>query len=207
MIRINLLPLHIRKKAAERQKVVLVGLLIAVLVSLLIGAYFMKVAKLASLNGDVEKIEKELKKLEPVVKKVADITAKKESLDNKINVIKDLMKTRLLYPVFMDDFASILPMGVWTTSIKTKASGNSMHLSLAMEARDNYGVADLINALESSKKFHNVGFKGITAGSASSGEATRKFSIESDYYPSGEAPKQKAPVKKKKAKKKPKRRR
>lgn len=186
MIKINLLPKEIEQKAAARQKIMMVAGIIGFFILVFIGGYFSRVAKLASLKKKITGIEGELKKLEPIVRKVNTIKVKKETLNNKMKVIKELMKARLLYPVFMEDFAAILPAKVWITALKTKTGDNTLALDFRVLARDNYAVADLLNDLEVSKKFQEVKFTGITTASHG-GEEIRSFNILCNYSPSGKA--------------------
>ncbi len=201
MIKVNLLPKEYEKKAAERLKVLAIGLVIGAVVAIIAGSYFLRIAKLTSLEREITEVESELKKLEPVVKKVEQLQKQKAALGNKINVISDLMKSRLLYPVFMEELAEVLTSGVWIESLNTKAAGNSLNFSMSVKARDNYVVADLINSLESAKKFDEVKFSGIATVEAE-GLPLRSFSISCGYFPSGEAPKQGSAKKKKGSKRK-----
>jgi Tfp pilus assembly protein PilN len=187
MIRINLLPKEIEQKAAARKKVMLIGVAVAACVLLVIGAYFMRIAKLNSLNSEIKKVENELKKLQPIVKKVKELESKTASLNNKLNVIKELIKTRLIYPVFMEEFAALLPNKVWITSLNTKTSGTTLELKIKVKADDNYAVADFLNVLESSEKFFDVKFTGIIT-EVSGEEEIRNFDINCVYSMTAERP-------------------
>lgn len=198
MIKINLLPKEIEQKAAARQKIMLIAGIGGIFLLIFIGGYFLRVTKLTSLKGRIAEIEKELKKLEPIVQKVNNIKANKDALNSKIKVIKNLMKSRLLYPIFMEDFAAILPPKVWITGLNTKSGDNILDLNFKVLARDNYAVADFINDLEVSRKFQEIKFAGITT-TSQVGEEIRSFSISCSYSPAGEVIK--------KTKKKPRRKR
>jgi Tfp pilus assembly protein PilN len=207
MIRINLLPKEISKKAAMRKKVLMVAGIIVLFIALLAGNYLMKVAKLTGLNGDIDKIEAELKKLAPVVQKVNTIKAQKEALNNKINVINTLLESRLLYPKFMERFSSELPISVWLVTLNTTVIPGGLKLDFGVLARDNYAVADTINILENSKYYHNIEFTGLaTTTGGPDKTSVRSFNLKCNYYSSGEAPKE-APASAKKTSKKKKRKR
>ncbi len=206
MIKINLLPKEIEKRAAAQQKVILIGGAVGFVLLILIGGYFSRVAKLTTLKGRIARVEKELKKLKPVVQKVNEIQKKKEALNNKIEVIKNLMSSRLLYPVFMEKFAAILPTRVWITALNTKTVDNALELKLSVLAGDNYAVADFINILELSEKYHNIEFTGISTVSADDAEV-RSFTINCSYYPTGKVPEKVEKKQTPKRKKRKKRRR
>ncbi|MFH1415722.1 MAG: PilN domain-containing protein [Elusimicrobiota bacterium] len=187
MIKINLLPKEIEIMAAARMKMfIITGLIVCIIVGV-VSAYFLKLATLAVLDNKIEEVEKELKKLEPIIKKVDAIQNKKKNLNNKMNVINDLAESRLLYPQFMEELAAMLPQKVWLVSLQTKTGNNTLNLTMSVMSRDNYGVADFINVLETNKKFSEPKFTGIVA-TEHGGESVRSFSIICDYYPTGERP-------------------
>lgn len=203
MIRINLLPKEFEKKAAAKKRGLMIGSMVGFIIVFFIGVYILRVVKVGSLKSRIEEVERELAKLKPVVQKVGEIQSKKEELNKKIGVIKNLMKSRLLYPIFMEDFAAIIPKKVWMTSLNTQTKENSLSLNFNVIARDNYAVADFINVLEISKKFDEIKFSGINTMSFE-GEEVRTFNISCAYYPTGEPPRKevKKPVKKKRRKRK-----
>ena len=146
------------------------------------GVYFLRIARLTSLKRKVEAVGRELDKLKPVVQRVSEIQSKKQELDRKFKVMNDLMKARFLYPIFMEDFALILPSRVWITSLNTTTGDNNLTLSFNVLARDNYAVADFINALEVSEQFSDIKFAGITTISFEEGEV-RSLSVQCNYKP------------------------
>lgn len=206
MIKINLLPKEYEQRAKVQQKIAMAVALAASVVLAIVGSYFGKVSKLNKINGDIAKTESELKKLGPVVNKVNEVKKKKDTLQKKVDVIKNLLKSRLVYPRFLEEFASLIPDGVWVTSVQTSGSDKRMNLNLNMFARDNYLIADLINGLEKSKKIGDIKFTGIDVASLE-GEEIRKINIDCAYYPTGEIPKPAQTKKKKKKRSKRKRRR
>lgn len=181
MIRINLIPKEIEQKAAARRKTFkIVGIAVTV-ISIFLGLYLMRVSKLSSLRGEIEEVEQELSEIESVVKKVKSIKKRKAELDKKINVIKGLMESRLLYPVFMEDIAEILPSGVWLTNLNTHTEDLSLKLNMEVKAINNYTSADFINALEKSDKFTEIQFPGINTAVSEDGTEIRTFNLTCRY--------------------------
>ncbi|MGM0441381.1 MAG: PilN domain-containing protein [Elusimicrobiota bacterium] len=181
MIKINLLPKEIEEKAAARKKSFIIAGIVVMVIAVFGGLYFVRVSKLSSVNGKIDKVEKELNQLESVVKKVNSIKKSKAQLDKKINVIKDLMESRLLYPLFMEDMAAIVPSGVWLKNLDTSTEDLSLQLSMGVNAIDNYATAKFINALEQSEKFSDIQFSGINTENNDEGKEVRQFDLTCRY--------------------------
>ncbi|MBN2406702.1 MAG: hypothetical protein JXJ19_03295 [Elusimicrobia bacterium] len=209
MIKINLLPKEITAKNQARKRNMLIIAGIACVILIFAGIFVMKIAKAARIKAQIAGVEKELKKLEPIVKRVDEIEAKKAQVDQKIGVIKNLMQSRLYYPIFMEDLAGIMTPKVWLADLKTRVEDTGVMVSVNAYARDNYGVAEFVNSLEQDKKFVEVRIFGDTFDSKKltgvetvtlEGEEVRKFGLGCIYYPSGEIPKiEKKPQAKKKS--------
>ncbi|MDA3793443.1 MAG: PilN domain-containing protein [Elusimicrobia bacterium] len=176
MIRINLLPKEIAQKAAAKKRGILIAWIVLLVVAIFIGIYLLRVAKLTAVNGDIKEVQSELNKLESTVKKVNDIQKRKDRLNRKITVIKNLMKSRLLYPIFFEEMAMVMPSSVWLTSLNTSTGEGKLTLSMGVNAADNYAVADFINALEISDNFTDIKFSGIST-SSSGGEDGKKIKV------------------------------
>lgn len=204
MIRINLLPEIYAKKAAARVKILMIGGVAGLVVALFVGTFFMRVAKLKKLEKEISSIQVELDDLQPIVKKINSLNKQKKNMNNKIDVIEELLKLRILYPVFMEDFAGIIPPKVWIKALSTKTSGENLGLDMSVLAMDNYAAADFLNALELSDKFSAIKFAGLSTVSMK-GEALeiRTFNIDCNYSFSGS---KKKPVEEKGKKKKRKKR-
>jgi len=154
---------------------------VVLVIAAFLGVYAMRVAKLNSIKGRLEEVNRELGKLKPVVQRVNEIKNKKAVLDRKLGIIRDLMKARLLYPKLMEKFSSIMPPKAWITGLLTKTEDdNSVTLSINVLAKDNYGVADFINALEVAEEFSEIEFNGIRT-VTEEGQEIRSFSIKCKY--------------------------
>ncbi|MEA3506926.1 MAG: PilN domain-containing protein [Elusimicrobiota bacterium] len=180
MIKINLLPKEIEQKAAARKRGMLIAGIVVLIVAIFIGIYLLRVATLTSINGEIKEVQSELDKLESTVKKVNDIERRKNQLNRKINVIKNLMKSRLLYPIFYEEMARVMTDNVWLTSLNTTTGEGKLTLSMGVNAADNYAVADFLNALEVSDNFNNIKFSGITT-IGSEEDKVRVFNINCTY--------------------------
>ncbi len=165
MININLLP----KEVAEQQKfkeITTLVLGVSILISsILIAIYLSKRVVLVNLNNQLYRIERELKKMEPIVKEVEQLKATKANLETKKNLVERLLTTGLVYPKLMVDLLKVLPEDVWFSNMSTtvirdqntpdkKFSGISVRLTCS--CYDKISIADFLSNLENSDKFQNV---------------------------------------------------
>ena len=185
-MRINLLPGEYEKKAAAQRRVVMVSLLAVLLAMVFMGVYFSRVAKLTALNNSIQGVDAELSRLKPVVDRVNTLSAKRTEIDRKMRVISDLMETRLFYPLFMENLAKNFPGGVWLTNLNTRGSYDEFDITMGLNARDNYAVAEFLNVLEDSPLFDKIRFTGISTITGGEDENIRVFSVSCGYVPQGE---------------------
>ena len=66
--------------------------------------------------------KEQLKKLETIVRQVEALEAKVRAVRARMNVIKDLLSARELYPRFMTEILKTFPAGVWITGMTTALS-------------------------------------------------------------------------------------
>ena len=103
-----------------------------------------------------------------------------------LNVIKQLVSARLDYPKLMEFMTTsdFLPQRVWLTSAQMKSDASGISLTLNLQARDNYAIADFLQNLEKNSHISKVVIKGFASqGGSESGEKIRTFSITCLYNP------------------------
>ena len=185
MIKINLLPPEIEKKAVAQRRAILVTSAVVAVLAIFVGIYFLRLAKITSLKAELKKVTAEHKKYEKDLKKINRIESQKAALQNKLNVINELMGSRLDYPKLMEFLTrkDVLPGKVWLKSFSAMGSGNVIKLTLDMEAMDNYAVADFLTDMEKSPHIDKVKISGFAASSSGEKKKTRVFGISCDYKP------------------------
>lgn len=157
MIKINLLPFRTarKKENVRRQLTILFSSLLLVFILLI---YFN-----IRLNGQVKEIKSkveagkaEFAKYEKINNEIADIKAKLEVLNAKMDVIKTLETNRYEPVRLMDAMTNIvIPKRMWFVSLDGR--GNNVNISGV--AVDNQTVADFMTRLERSKLFDTVNLK------------------------------------------------
>ncbi|MCD6413637.1 MAG: PilN domain-containing protein [Elusimicrobia bacterium] len=183
MIRINLLPSEIEKRAVAQRRTILIASAVVAVLLVFVGIYFMRLAKITTLKGELKKLTAEHRKYEKDLKKINEMESQKAALQNKLNVINELMGSRLDYPKMMEILTrkDVIPGKVWLKSFSSQGTGK-IKLTLDLEAMDNYAVADFLANLEKSPRFDNIKINGFSP-SSSGDKKTRVFGISCDYKP------------------------
>lgn len=186
MIKINLLPSEIEKKAAARKKIFLAAVSGVIVVFIFAGCFLMRIAKVASLKNDLKTVKAELKKYEDKRKFFEGIKKQKESLQTRLNTIDQLMSSQLDYPKMMEELAKlpgVLPANVWLKTFTTRTDKAGINFTFNVEAADNYAVADLLTNLEKSPLFDSVIISGFSSGAGAAGKKTRTLNVKCIYKP------------------------
>lgn len=184
MIKINLLPPEIQKKAKRKRLIRLIGLSGLLIVLIIFAIYSQKFLYCQKLTHQLKTIELELKKIEPIVKEIEQRQKEKELLTKKYQVMKDLMRNSLLYPRFLEELVIILPDNVWFTNLTTKSTPDlsGLEVNLDASALDNYATADFLTVLEKRGSFSNIELGTIQKG-GSEKEPLFSFRLTFRYQP------------------------
>ncbi len=180
MIRINLLPVESIKKEGFKDTGLMLIIGVVLLVLVVFGFYFVKKNTLSKLNKQIIETEAELVRYQTEVARVKELETEKATLTNKSNVINGLVGNRLLYPKFMELFASLVPDKVWLTSLSTSSENNNLKLNISAISFDNFAIADFMTNLQDAKLFSSVELGAIT-GSGQGKERTFNFSVTVNY--------------------------
>lgn len=164
MVRINLLPKELIKREEVKRIGILLGLGIGLVVCIFMGAYLLKMFTYKRYMSRINKVDRRLSELQAVVGEVERLERSKQMLDKKMDVIRNLVRNRLMYPHLMEELTELLPVRVWLTSVSTTRSmGDVVSMGIDGVSFDNYAIADLITNLESSKTFSKVELTSINA--------------------------------------------
>lgn len=183
MIKINLLPREAIELEAKKQIVILASLGGTVVLSLAIILLGTRILLQKRLAVELSSLEKEIAQYQIIVNEVKKIKEANAILEAKKNIIEKLMKDRLLYPKFMEEFIELLPPSVWVTTLTTSFEASiqgGFRMSFGCSAFDVFDVANLIENLEKSQKFSKIEIGAIT--STPSGEREiLQFNINCEY--------------------------
>ncbi|OGS23845.1 MAG: hypothetical protein A2297_01785 [Elusimicrobia bacterium RIFOXYB2_FULL_48_7] len=162
MIKVNLIPPEALQKEAKERITILIGLGAGAIVSLAIVFFFYRMTIAQKLGGELNVLQQELKKYQSIVDDVNRLKGITAALEAKKNTIQNLMKGRLFYPKFMEEFMQILPQPIWLTSLSTKMVPEGCVISMVCISYDNLAIADFLSNLQNSPKYSNVEISGIT---------------------------------------------
>ncbi|MBN1383450.1 MAG: PilN domain-containing protein [Elusimicrobia bacterium] len=181
MTKINLIPKEsIIKEEHPELKILAIGAA-SLLVLGITYTYVAKVTKRAAIKKEIRIVDNELKKLQKTIDKISALKSQKDALNAKKTALEILIKTRLVYPMMMEDLAKILPKGLWLLNLNTTSKENITALNFNAIAYNNYIIADMLQAFEDSKLFRNPGIGAITTSVNADGDEVRQFPITVDY--------------------------
>ncbi|HEU4383931.1 MAG TPA: PilN domain-containing protein [Anaeromyxobacteraceae bacterium] len=165
MIRINLLPVRVSKKAlAGKQQLLLFVLLVVVGLILNLLWQQSRAADLRSRESKLKRTREEIAQLEKIIGEVKDIKNQQAALKEKLDIL-DKLKAGRTGPVRMlDELATLFPKRLELSKMEEKAGGALQFDGSAGSIDD---VSVFMAALKSSKYFTAVELKKTTA-------ATRK---------------------------------
>jgi len=188
MIRINLLPIeYIEAQSKKEQKILLGTAGTLVIVSMIL---FLSVKKrqAAVLHNDIARAQAELDKYQTIVAQINQIQSDKQRLTEKRDVIKNLNRSRLTYPVLLDDLLPIIPPDVWTTNMQFEDQGKQIRISMDMNATSNYALATWLSNLQHSLHFTGASLVGSIGYQKSEQGQTLTFKINCMYQHQGPFP-------------------
>ncbi|MFN0116964.1 MAG: PilN domain-containing protein [Elusimicrobiota bacterium] len=192
MIKINLLPLEYEASLVQKEQKILAGSVIAVLVILLSAIWMIKSKEEKNLKIQIAQAEADLSRYQAIVSQIESIELQKTQLEAKRGAIRNLNKSRLVYPVFFEDFLPIIPTEVWMGNINIQdqgAPGSPMRISLTCNAISNFAVATFLSNLQQSTHFSAVELGPISyANNAETGTSVLSFNISCVYQHQGPFP-------------------
>ena len=153
MTRVNLLPTKDAQIANQRRQQVSVAVLAFCLVALLmIVPYLLQKRQISRLDAEMEELKVEVAKYEELTKEAKDLEKKRNELQAKIDVIRDLDRKRVGPTRVLLDLSGAVPEKLWVEDFsETGGAANIVGFAL-----DNQTVASFMRQLEASDYFDNV---------------------------------------------------
>lgn len=188
MIRINLLPPEYEQAQSKKEQQVIFGSLGMVIAFFLMVFWLVKSREAVALERQIVEAEAELKKFQAIISQIEQIEADKQRLTAKRDVIQNLNRSRLLYPVFFEDVLPIIPSDVWVSNIQMVEQGAQMKVTMISNALSNFAVATWLSNLQQSTHFSGIELSPITYSTAEGGNQTLQFTINCLYQHSGPFP-------------------
>ena len=153
MIRINLLPVReARRRADIQQQFVLLGLALAATLIGVAWAHFSVQNSVAEAKARVVQTEAEIAKFDEQLEQVEAYKQKKKEVQDKLDVIAGLERSRSGPAHMLDELAVHTPARMWLTKLEAQAG----KVSIKGMSLDNEIVALFLTKLNESAYFANV---------------------------------------------------
>ena len=157
MIRINLLPKEERvsSRRLSLPKLGTLAPLAAVVATVAIVGVTaaLERAKVSALRKDVSELSEQVRAIQPQVDRVKKLTAQRQELERRLDVIRQLDQGRFLSVRIMDEASREVPRYLWLTSLQQRGTGG---ITLNGVTFSNLIVANFMKRLERSPLFANV---------------------------------------------------
>jgi type IV pilus assembly protein PilN len=153
MIRLNLLPLKETERAiGRRQQLSLVALGLAIALLIMIVPFIVQGRTLATLDSQIEQLNKEIQQYNTQVKEVHELDRLKKEVQTKLSIIQDLNRKRVGPSRVLDDLSGATPENLWLIDF-TENNGQATVTGLAL---DNETIARFMRQLQASPYFFGV---------------------------------------------------
>lgn len=181
-IKINLLSKE-NIKVLERTEFIWLFILLMIISSIFGGAYyFFKVHLNDIAEAQFKQVQAEMTKYENVLKQLELLESTKSTLEIKKGVINSLHERCLIFPRFMEDFASVLPTGISIKSLVTRLQPDGkISITLSGDSVSNYPIADFITMLTLNNNFSGVEIGTITTRTAPGLAPVSSFTLNFSY--------------------------
>ena len=160
MAYINLLPWREEAlKAKQKEFFIILALACVFALALVFSINFYFQARVDGQNERNQFLKNEIQKLDIKIAEIKTLNEKKSALQKRIDVIKQLQRSRNVGTQVLDEIARIIPNGVYITQIDKQ--GNTIQISGKSESNNH--LANMIRAIELSDLFTDAAPESITA--------------------------------------------
>jgi len=177
MIEINLLPVsEIREKEKKRFKVSVSLLLTSLVIVVCVYLKWTANQKERNLDENIGKINEEIKRLDLLIKEVAQLKNEKEALEKRLKVAETLEKGRLEAAVIMMDLSKRVPEKLWLEGLEKRGE----LVKCSGIALDEETIADFMTALKGSSYIKKVELESVRKQSIG-GVNLKKFVLTCEF--------------------------
>lgn len=158
MVKINLLPLKVRKTnvALRLYSYIIIGSSVSVIVLVLLLLNLMSQVK--KIDNQIRELDAKQQELAPQVAPIKNVVLEEKATDQMKKLIYDLSLEQPVWITILDELADQVRKDVWLTGLKAQRDlqANALRIILEGEAYHKISVADFLSALENSDIFSNV---------------------------------------------------
>jgi type IV pilus assembly protein PilN len=188
MIKINLIPVEERKQVEGLGQFIFGLFIILLVIGAMIAVVIVQNQKISSIREETARINKRIKELDVIRKKVEKFKVQNKRLEERIKVIAQLEKNRVGPLYVMDALSSKIPERAWINGFSTRGST----ASITGIASSEFVISEFIRSLESSPHFRYVNLSKIR-NTKVSGKVFKTFGlgVGVNYFKPPEEPEQK----------------
>lgn len=153
MIRINLLPVRAEKKKESIRRQLSIGFLIIILaISIMAYLQVSLSKKVDAVRQELAQVQEEIRKYQKLMEEVRSFKTRKEILEKKIEVIKELERKRGGPLTLLEDLSTLIPPTAWLEGLVEKDGS----VEIRGIAADNETIAEFMRRLEASPHYEKV---------------------------------------------------
>lgn len=186
MIKVNLVPGELLAKARQKQRIFQATVAGVALAIVLVVISLMHYYTYIQLQRQVTYDQSELKTLQATVDEVESLQKETAAVNARLDVIKNLLKGRPLYPYFMSDFARSVPERVQVKSLSTAGGGSEaapLKLNISAVASSDQDIYDWVQRLNEAGQNGAFSSTELGAVTTNSNDHTETFTLTSVYTP------------------------
>ncbi len=185
MIKINLLPLEERKQVEGLGQFIFGLFIILLVIGAMIAVVIMQNKQISSIEDKTVQVNKRIKELDVIRKKVEKFKVQNKRLEQRIKVIARLEKNRVGPLYVMDALSSQIPERAWISAFSTRGSS----AKITGTASSEFVISEFMRSLQSSPHFRYVNLSKIR-NKRVSGKVFKSFglSVGLNYFKPPEEP-------------------
>ncbi|MBU1154101.1 PilN domain-containing protein [bacterium] len=158
MTKINLLINKLIEIRRKRRIVIFVATTAVVILSFMLGIFLEKWWQYQGLRQELTSLEGQFLEIEEVVVQVETLKKEKELMKKRIDIIKALLKTQMLWTRILEEVNQSIPAGLWLRNFGFQEEGK---VELKGSSLGNYPIVNLMINLKKFPLFKEVSLKSI----------------------------------------------
>ncbi len=157
MIKVNLIPVRKKKKRKPVPTflIVTVGVTLFVCIVMAYLVFFFN-SKLSERKEQFSLNEKRIAELKAQIKAVDDFEKRNQMFKERNAIIEQLSKNKSIPVQILDEVSSLLPSGVWLSSMSMAGGGTSINMNISGFGYTNDEIVKYVDNLKGSKMFDEV---------------------------------------------------
>jgi len=158
MYKVNILPLELHRNINVDVKKLIKIMTVFIITAILLAAYGTFIISFYSTGKEIAEAEKELVRLQDIVKKVEEIRKQRQNNELSVQNFKDLIDNRKTWSYMLEELNSSLPADIWLESIDLSFVSPQTPNFLTVEgySRTVPSVGILVNSLGRMPYFNKI---------------------------------------------------